>query len=65
MTDYRRDPKGWPIKEDGRPYKMGELSREEQTRQFKAAGRRLQAEFDNPLVKEKLSAILDGRSVNN
>lgn len=65
MTDYKRDAKGWPIKDDGRPYKMGELSRDEQRRQFKAAGAKLQAEFEHPAVKEKLAAVLDGRAVNN
>lgn len=62
---YRRDAKGWPIHEDGRPYKMGELTRDEQRHQWRIAGNRLQREFDDPAVKEKLSAILDGRSVNN
>jgi hypothetical protein len=65
MTDYRRDAKGWPIKEDGRPYKMGELSADEQRRQFRGAVRRLQTEFEHPAVKEKLGAILDGRAINN
>ena len=64
MTDYKRDAKGWPIKEDGRPYKMGDLSPDEQHRQFRAAAQRLQAEFDQPAVKAKLSAILAGQNVN-
>lgn len=65
MDDYKRDAKGWPIREDGRTYKLGELSREEQQRQWKAAGRRVQAEFDHPEVKAKLSAVLAGQRVDN
>lgn len=64
MTDYTRDATGWPIKADGKRYKMGELSRDEQRRQFKAAGAKLQAEFAQPAVKEKLAAILRGDNVN-
>lgn len=65
MNDYQRDADGWPIKPDGKRYKMGELSRDEQRRQFKAAGAKLQAEFEHPVVKEKFAAILNGRAVNN
>lgn len=64
MTDYKRDAKGWPIRDDGRPYKMGELPRDEQVRLFKAAGRRIHAEFEHPATKAKLAAILDGQNVN-
>lgn len=65
MSDYKRDTKGWPIKEDGRPYKMGELSREEQRHQFKVAYAKLQAEFEHPEVQAKLAAALDGKRVDH
>lgn len=50
----------WPTHADGTNKKMGEMTREEQREQFRAAGRRLQDEFENPLVQQKLSALLSG-----
>ena len=55
----------WPKHPDGRPMKMGEMTREQAREQTKLACKRLEAEFANPLVQEKIAAILDGKSVTN
>ncbi len=55
----------WPKHPDGRPMKMGEMTREQAIEQTRIACKRLQAEFEQPAVKEKLAAILDGKAVNN
>lgn len=53
----------WPTHPDGRPKKMGEMTRAEQVAQLRDACRRLQAEFDHPDVKEKIRHILNGGKV--
>lgn len=54
----------WPKHPDGRPKKMGEMTREEAWEQTKIACKRLEAEFAQPAVKAKLAAILNGDNVN-
>lgn len=55
----------WPTHPNGKPKKMGEMTRDEQREQFRAAAKRLEAEFANPLVQEKIAAVLNGNSVTN
>ena len=55
----------WPRHPNGRNKKMGEMTREEQDRETRKALGRLQQEFDDPLVKEKIIAVLNGQPVNH
>lgn len=54
----------WPTHSDGRNKKIGEMTPEESRAVFKAAGGRLQKEFEQPLVQEKLAHILSGQELN-
>jgi hypothetical protein len=42
---------------------MGEISRDEQREQMRATCDRLQREFDDPAIQEKIAHILDGGTV--
>ena len=53
----------WPKHSDGRPMRLGEMSRAQAAAQFKAAAQRVAVEFSNPLMQEKLAAVLRGESV--
>jgi hypothetical protein len=53
----------WLKHPDGSLKKMGEMSRDEQREQMRAACGRLQREFDDPAIQEKIAHILDGGTV--
>ncbi len=53
----------WLKYPDGRLKKMGEMSRDEQREQMRAACDRLQCEFDDPAIQEKIVHILVGGTV--
>ncbi len=53
----------WPKHPDGRPKKMGEMTAVEQTSAWRAAAKRIEGEFSNPLVQEKIAAVLNGENV--
>lgn len=55
----------WPKHPDGRPKKLGEMTRTEQDAQIKDSCTRLQREFNDPMVKEKIAAVLNGANVRN
>lgn len=50
----------WPKHSDGRPKKMGEMTRDEQLRESRKAAARVKAEFEHPCVQEKIAAFLRG-----
>ncbi len=53
----------WLKHPDGRLKKMGEMSRDEQREQMRAACDRLQREFDDPAIQENIVHILVGGTV--
>lgn len=53
----------WPKREDGSNKTVGEMTSEEKREVFKASAARLKAEFENPLIQEKLKHALNGGSV--
>lgn len=53
----------WPKHPDGRPMTIGEMTPEQRREQFRLACQRLKGEFSNPLVQEKIAAVLDGNNV--
>jgi len=55
----------WPKHPDGRPMKMGEMTREQQDEQFRKAVLRIKEEFETPVVQAKLAAILRGERIDN
>jgi hypothetical protein len=55
----------WPKHPDGRNKKMGELTAGEQKEVFRRACLKLKAEFEHPLVQEKIAAILRDEHVNH
>jgi len=55
----------WPKHPDGKPKKMGEMTRDEQRAQWRSAATRLEAEFADPLVQEKIAAVLSGANVKH
>ena len=52
----------WPTHPDGRPKKMGEMSKEEQRAHTVAALQRIKREIEHPLMRE---AILRGPEENS
>jgi hypothetical protein len=50
----------WPTRPDGTNKTFGEMTREEQRVQMKAAGRRLEAEFAEPARQAALAAFMNG-----
>ncbi len=52
----------WPKHPDGSNKKMGEMTQDERSAQWKAAGARLQAEFDRPEVRAGIAAVLDSNT---
>lgn len=52
----------WPKHADGRPMKLGEMTQEQRREQWMKAAKRVQAELDHPLMKEKLFALLNQRA---
>ena len=65
LTDAQRAEfnRVWPKHADGRPKKVGEMTREEKQEQFRLAAQRVQREFGHPLVQERVAAILRGENV--
>ena len=61
----RRPTSAWPKRPDGTNMTMGEMTPEQRREQWRLAAKRVKGEFEQPAVKEKLNAILDGRAVNN
>jgi hypothetical protein len=48
----------WPKHADGSPKKFGELTSAEKREQMRAAGQRVQRQFERPAVKAALAKIL-------
>lgn len=55
----------WPTRADGTNKTVGEMTPDERRRVFAEAAARLQREFSDPLVQQKLAAALRGDNVNN
>jgi hypothetical protein len=53
----------WPKHPDGRNKTMGEMTPEESRAVIAASCARLKAEFEHPVMQEKLAAVLSGQSV--
>lgn len=53
----------WPKHSDGRNMKLGEMTPEQRREQTRLACKRLEQEFANPLVQEKIAAVLNGANV--
>jgi len=48
----------WPKHQDGRPKKMGEMTRDEQLRVSRKACDRLKAKLEHPRMQEEVGALL-------
>jgi hypothetical protein len=55
----------WPKHPDGRNKKIGEMTSDEARQVTKDACGRLMEEFANPLVREKIQAILEDKRVDH
>lgn len=55
----------WPKHLNGKNKKIGEMTQVERKAVFTNAVNTVKKEFENPLVQEKLAAVLNNQSVNN
>lgn len=53
----------WPRHPDGRPKKMGEMTRAERRERFVEAVQEVKKTFEHPLMREKVAEILRGGKV--
>ena len=49
----------WPKHPDGRPMKMGEMTRDQQRVQIKASVQRVKAEFEAPEMQAHVARVLN------
>ncbi len=57
--------KTWPKRPDGKSKRVGEMTAEERREIFRGAAARIKAEFADPLVQEKIAAVLRGENVQH
>lgn len=60
MSDAPQAHSGWPKHPDGRPKKMGEMTREERLAQWRSASLKIKGELETPAMQAAFANMLRG-----